>query len=274
MAAPKKTKSKNSKSVKSAETIQDEALDAVQNAPKKKNTSSKKSSGQKTSAKNASAKKPSKKSTKRTAARKSHPAFIWCRFAAAAILVLAVAFILLFDVSRVTSNAMMPTLARNDLVISWAPVWGNIDAAPGTVLLIDNSKSESAPNYLRLIANQSEEISFHSDKITINGTPIDRLLLTNNAIVRPDTEPEIWRETLQNGAKYHIMLPRHAVLGQLTGSIRAQNGAFLAGDNRMASYDSRQNGLFEPQKLRGRALFILESSRNDGIISNWFKSID
>ncbi len=169
---------------------------------------------------------------------------------------------------------MMPTLARNDLVVSWAPIWGNLTPAPGNIILINNNKSDSEPNYLRLIANQSEEISYHSDRISVNGVPIQRLQLTNDAIVRPENEPEIWRETLQNGSKYRIMLPQHAIIGQLHGSVRAQNGAFLAGDNRMASYDSRQNGLFEQNKLRGKALFVLESSRNDGLIANWFKLID
>lgn len=267
----------SSKKTKKTANIEDEALDIIQNAPRKK-ASGKKSSNAKSKTsekKSSSAKTTSRKSNKSKKNQSNSPTVLaWIKFAAAAILLLAVLCAALFDVSRVTSNAMMPTLARNDLVVSWAPIWGNISAHPGHILLVDNGDSESAPNYLRLIANNAEDITYHSDKISVNGTPIDRLLLTNDAIVRPDDEPEIWRETLKNGAKYKIMLPQHAIRGQLDGSIRAQDGAFLAGDNRMASYDSRQNGLFQREKILGRALFVLESARNDGIVAHWLKWID
>ena len=206
--------------------------------------------------------------------RKKSSALGWVRFVAAAVILGIFAFILLFDISRVSTNAMMPALAKNDLVVSWAPPFVTHDCLPGRIVLINNGKNESMSNYLRAIACNSEDVSFVSDRIQINGKWLERLRLTNDAIVRPMNEPEIWREMLPNGARYKIMLPQHAIVGKLQGSLKADKGFFAVGDNRMASYDSRQIGLFEPDLIRGHVLFVLSSTRNDGIIAGLFKWVD
>lgn len=213
-------------------------------------------------------------SAKRRKSSTKHSRFvIWTRFAVAAAAILTLAFVALFDVSRVTSNAMMPALSRGDLVLSWAPVLLSQEFQDGDIVLVKTVR-DSEPNYLRLIASHDEVVDYYDDEISVNGQRLSRLRLTSDAIVRPVDEPEIWRETLPSGARYRIMLPQQALVGALNGSVCADHGAFLAGDNRMASYDSRQNGLYDDSRLRGQALVVLESVRNDGIFGSWLKWVD
>jgi type IV secretory pathway protease TraF len=48
---------------------------------------------------------------------------------------------------------------------------------------------------------------------------------------------------------------------------------FLIGDNRMASYDSRQRGVYSRDQVQGRALFILASARDDALLGHWIKPL-
>lgn len=215
-----------------------------------------------------------KKSTRRKSARKKSLKFLmWIKFGFAAAVILVLVFAALFDVSRVTSNAMMPALSRGDLVLSWAPVLISKNFHDGDIVLV-KQRRDSEPNYLRLIASHDEIVDYSDDEISVNGSRLSRLRLTSDAIVRPDDEPEIWRETLPSGVRYRIMLPQQAVVGDLNGSVCADQGAFLVGDNRMASYDSRQNGLYDDSRLLGQALIVLETVRRDGVIGPWIKWVD
>ncbi|MBQ9394761.1 MAG: signal peptidase I [Proteobacteria bacterium] len=245
--------------------------------PPKKSTRSKKGSGSEVNSsepnEKAARKSPGTASRKRTKRKRAPRVLMWTKFALATAVVLMLAFVALFDVSRVTSNAMMPALSRGDLVLSWAPILVSQEFQDGDIILVKPLR-DSEPNYLRLIANHDEAIDYHDDKISVNGKQLSRLRLTSDAIVRPPEEPEIWRETLPSGARYRIMLPQQAIVGALNGSVCADHGAFLAGDNRMASYDSRQNGLYDDTRLRGQALVVLESVRNDGILGSWLKWVD
>ena len=117
-------------------------------------------------------------------------------------------------------------------------------------------------------------MSYREDALRIDGQAIKRLQLTNTAIARASDDPEIWRETLTNGAAYRIMLPQHAMTGKLEGEVVLDDGVFLVGDNRYASYDSRQSGATDPGQVRGKALIVLESAHNDGILMRFLKWID
>ena len=189
------------------------------------------------------------------------------------VLLLSVLGVYCFDITPVSTNAMLPALNEGDVVLSWSPRWINSNYEPGDVILLANESSESAPNFLRLIA-ENGTVSFKEDEIQIDGNKLKRLQLTNTAIVRPQDEPEIWRETLTNGAAYKIMLPQHAMTGALHGEVMLDKGVFLAGDNRYASYDSRQHGELEREQMRGKALIVLESAKNDGLVGKFIKWIE
>ena len=194
----------------------------------------------------------------------------------AAFIVLAILIILgfyCFDITPVSTNAMLPALNKGDVVLSWAPRWLGADFKPGDVILLDESTNASAPNFLRLIA-ENGTVSFKEDELLIDGDRPQRLQLTNTAIVRPPDEPEIWRETLANGAAYKIMLPQNAMTSALKGEVSLDKGVFLAGDNRYASYDSRQHGAVERNQIRGKALLVLESTKNDGFLGSFIKWIE
>ena len=189
------------------------------------------------------------------------------------VLLLTALSVYCFDITPVSTNAMMPALNEGDVVLSWSPRWIEGNYQPGDVVLLANASTETAPNFLRLIADDGT-VSFREDEIQINGNKLKRLQLTNTAIIRPTDEPEIWRETLTNGTAYKIMLPQHAMTGSLHGEVMLDKGVFLAGDNRYASYDSRQNGELRRDQMRGKALIVLESARNDGVLGRFIKWIE
>lgn len=196
------------------------------------------------------------------------------RLAVLAVVVLVLGTLYCLDFSRVTSNAMMPTLAEGDLVVSWAPRWVNVGYEPGDVVWVNENSSEVAPNFLRLVAKDEAEISYNNDKVRINGVSLERRLLTNDAIVRAPEEPEIWRESLSNGASWRIMLPQQGLYGDNAGRVALKsNDMFLIGDNRMASYDSRQRGVYTREQVQGRALFVLDSARDDALLGHFIKPL-
>ncbi len=217
------------------------------------------------------AKQPSAKRTSGT--KKKTQRHLYIKAAACIFLLLTVLGIYCFDITPVSTNAMMPALNEGDVVLSWSPGWIDSSYEPGDVVLLANASSESAPNFLRLIAEDGT-VSFHEDEIRIDGNKLKRLQLTNTAIIRPQDEPEIWRETLTNGAAYKIMLPQHAMTGSLKGEVVLEKDVFLAGDNRYASYDSRQNGAVDRKQMKGKALLVLESTKDDGFLGKFIKWIE
>ncbi len=216
-------------------------------------------------------KKKGKKKSAKTAKASLSRTLVWLKFVAVFLSVAALASFFLFDVSRVSSNAMMPNFAKGDLIASWAPIWGFEPKDMGEPVLLYTGKSDMEPNVLRVLGMPGDEVSYKDDELTVNGRKPERVQLTNPAIARPDDEPDIWREKLSNAKSYRIMLPQKAVVGPRTGTVDVKDGYFLSGDNRMASYDSRQNGIYKSERIRGRVLVILESSRNDGVFGHWLK---
>ena len=191
-----------------------------------------------------------------------------------AVCAVVIALMTCFDLETASSNAMQPSIGRGDLVLSWAPLLVGADPDPGEIALVEADKSAASPNFLRVAAEGNSEVRFEADQIAINGVAPKRLELTNPAIVRPGGGPDIWRETLANGASYRIMLPEQPLAGPVSGRVQlAQDELFLIGDNRMASYDSRQTGPAPKQRVRGRALFIVRSDSDDGIFGHWIKVI-
>lgn len=174
------------------------------------------------------------------------------------------------DIRTVSSNAMMPTLAKGDIVLVWAPAWFSFGAEVGDVVEIEE-ESAGAPNFLRVMATENARIAFQDDVLRVDGQKLDRLLLTNTSILHPKEEPEIWRETANNGKTYRIMIPQQALVGSLSGEGVVKDGVFCVGDNRMASYDSRQRGVFTRDRIRGRMLIVLESVRDDAVLGRWLK---
>ena len=174
---------------------------------------------------------------------------------------------------------MSPALHRGDIVVSWNPKLFSVSLTPGDIALVrpkndgeNPGDDDLNPNFLRCIASNGEDISFNQDVLQIGGTPIARIPLTADAIVRPPDVPDRWRETLPNGARYEIALPRLRLTGNLSGSLKlSPESYFLAGDNRSASLDSRQNGAFAQSEIRGRARFVVRSAQNDGFIGHFFK---
>lgn len=267
-----------------------ESSDNSDTTPRKR-SSKKSQSGKKSSAKQSkssakqgqtsekeerSSSKRSQTSSKRgNASKRKRPKWVtWLKFALACLAVVTALLVYFFDISRMSSNAMMPTLAKGDLVLSFAPGFVNPDVKPGQIALIPNDHNEAAPNFLRVIANAGESIAYDADRLSINGIALPRVRLTNAAIARPADEPDIWRESIQE-VHYKISLPQRALAGALSGTVQLTDQTFfLAGDNRMASYDSRQAGPTEKSQIRGHALIILESMRNDGVLGHWLKLID
>jgi signal peptidase I len=194
------------------------------------------------------------------------------RIAFLLFIIISTACMVLFDVSEATSGAMMPAIHKGDLVLSWAPWFGSGDHPGGSIVMIGQDDNENAPNFLRVIGVPGNDISFNGDKIEVNGESLTRIALTSEAIARPTDEPLYWRETLPNGVQYRIMLPRQGIAGPVSGKTHVHDNEFFAvGDNRTASYDSRQAGNYPADRVKGQVLFVLKSMENDGILGHWLK---
>ncbi len=189
-----------------------------------------------------------------------------------AAMILCSAFVLLFDVDTVNTVAMQPTLNKGDLVLSWAPVFIKPKLEEGQVYLLKVNPKSKTPNFMRAIACNGQTVSYKEDILKLNGKPIERLPLTNDAITRPKDEPEIWRESLANGTSWRVMIPQNPIIGGETGTLTPEPGAcFMAGDNRMSSFDSRHIGAIKQEDTVGRAMFIIKSSKSDGLIGSFLK---
>ena len=189
--------------------------------------------------------------------------------------ILVIILVYLMDITEVSSNAMMPALSKGDVVLVFAPAWITLDYKVGDIAYIERSSNDLAPNFLRIMGLPAQTIQFEDDQLVIDGIRPKRLQLTNDAIVRPADEPEIWRETLSNEVNYRILIPKQGLHGEIKGKSKIEpESVFIVGDNRMASYDSRQSGAVLQKTLKGKPLFILYSSRNDGILEHWLKGID
>lgn len=200
----------------------------------------------------------------------------WASIILACVVVFSAGFALTTDISTVETNAMMPTLSYGDIILSWSPKFIPYETQPGDIALIDRKSAfgeGSGPNFLRVIS-RGGTIAYRGDRLTLNGEPLKRVLLTNPAIARPAGTPEIWRETLPDGRRYRIMILDDGLIGDDAGEMHLKNdGVFLAGDNRYAAYDSRRAGEFNADQIDGKALFILHSARNDGWFGHWFKML-
>lgn len=190
------------------------------------------------------------------------------------IALLTVLFIYFLDITEVNSNAMMPALSRGDVVVVFAPAFVSLNFESGEIANIERSSNDLAPNFLRVMGVPNQTISYEDDQLVIDGIRPKRFQLTNDAIIRPIDEPDIWRETLSNGMNYRIILPKQGLHGSMRGEFKIESDTyFVVGDNRMASYDSRQSGVIVQKAIKGKPLFILYASHNDGILGHYFKGI-
>ena len=187
---------------------------------------------------------------------------------------LIVLFVYFLDIAEVKTNAMMPSLAKGDVVLVFAPAFVSLSFESGGIGYMERSSKDLAPNFLRVVGGPGQIIRYDDDQLVIDGISPKRLRLTNEAIIRPADEPEIWRETLSNGRSYRILLPKQGLHGSIHGEFNLEPETFfVVGDNRMASYDSRQMGAVPQKSLTGKPLFILYSSHNDGILGHYLKGI-
>lgn len=248
---------------KSASTKNNSTTNETKNN-KTKNKSNRVFQKQKSDAQNTSSRKRASSKKKKTS---RHPVLQLTCYCVLFFILLA---ILLFDIDQVDTVAMQPALHKDDLVVSFAPPFVHPIPSVGQVYHI-HSENE-APNFLRLIICGEHTVTYDEDVIRLNGKALKRLKLTNDAIARPADAPEIWRESLESGQQWRIMLPQLPIRSHLHGRVSVPASAcFAAGDNRMSSYDSRHFGPIDQQNITGKALFILRTTQSDGIFGPFIK---
>ncbi|MEM7194813.1 MAG: signal peptidase I [Pseudomonadota bacterium] len=163
------------------------------------------------------------------------------------ILLLLVSVVLtrgfLIDVSRVTSDSMLPVLRTNDLLL--VKKWPPRNMRHGALYLI-NFKDKEGSYVKRLIGLPGDTVTMRGNHVSLNYKPITEL--------EPLNGRELFRERIKE-THYQIMdrynitrrFSRHFPLGQ--------NEFFFIGDNRSNSSDSRIYGAIGIDDVVGEILF-------------------
>ena len=149
-----------------------------------------------------------------------------------------------------------------------------LEYKPGNVVLL--SRTDTSPNVLRVIANNKEKLRIKNASLTIDEKIVGHKNVISNALRLDQSQTQEFVETLPNSYTYRIQWPALPLLSTQTRETQlGENEAYLLGDNRFSSYDSRQFGAVSESELRGKVLLVLRAAKeNNGIIGSWIKIFD
>jgi len=158
-----------------------------------------------------------------------------------------------YEIYRLPSKSMAPTLLSGDYFIIDTWRYRNADAAIGDIVVFESP--QSGVNYVkRVIGISRDEVRYERHRLTINGeiVPLKQY---------PDAAPADHRFIELLGDREHEVLITNARFTANDGVFRVPEGHyFLLGDNRDNSRDSRHIGMIPRDKIIGRIAHVYYSS--------------
>lgn len=161
-----------------------------------------------------------------------------------------------FDVHRISSTAMEPTLPRGSLVISARRGLNGALAtstlARGDLLIFEYPKDPNQTFVKRLIGLPGDRVEIDAKGIRING------VAAHHERLRSIWQHEVWRESWQS-TSYSIQRQLESTHTSPSGTWVVPDAQyFVLGDNRDNSLDSRYWGFVPANALRGRVVYVLK----------------
>ncbi len=160
---------------------------------------------------------------------------------------------LTFKLYRVPQAGMYPTIAAGDLVVARRSPYASVnDIARGDIVVFETEKEGKRFDYVfRVVGLPSERIAIVDDVLVIDDVRLGRERL------RSERDKAIYSERAGN-LTYSIALPEPASDPKWSTMKERKLGpdeVFLMGDNRHASYDSRELGPVKLDRIVGRVVW-------------------
>jgi signal peptidase I len=137
-----------------------------------------------------------------------------------------------FDIYRIPSSSMLPTLVPNDHIYVSASGYNSETIQRNDVLVFFYPDGSRTPYIKRLIALAGDRVRIENFIVYVNGKPLPQLYINTTRLRKSSSRymPE-------------IQIPK----GHL----------FLLGDNRDNSWDSRFFGVLPEKNVIGKAVFLI-----------------
>lgn len=181
----------------------------------------------------------------------------------------------------VASDSMYPTLGEGDLLLIDRTAYNEDLPAVGDVVIVSEVDNINAPLSVgRIIAIPGDTISVNEAVPAVNGTPLNRTIISENILLDagvplPVIQPvdqfggswNTWGETSgKTGAPTYLTSENHYVLGSnWSPQLLGPDTYFVLHDNRSRMGDSREGGPVHRNMILGRALFVTFSSTEYGV---------
>jgi signal peptidase I len=205
---------------------------------------------------------------------------------------------LIVEPFRVPSGSMEPTLVAGDFIgaMKYAYGWSHVSASPlplphvagrlfgssakhGDVVVFRNERDQNATYVKRVVGLPGDRVQMRGGILHVNGEAAKVALVNSFDSVDPAGKPArvyVFDETIPGGCPHRIQSYVHADgaeggRGGDTEEVLVPAGKyFVLGDNRDASYDSRdvRVGLVPSEDVIGKAAFIFLSVEDDSALKS------
>jgi signal peptidase I len=181
----------------------------------------------------------------------------------------------------IASDSMYPTLGEGDLLLIDRTAYNEHLPEVGDIVIFSEIDSTNAPLSVgRIIAIPGDTISVNEAIPSINGTPLNRIIISENLLLEasvplPVIQPidefggswNTWGESFEGmDSVSYLTSENHYVMGSnWSPHLLSPDNYFLLHDNRSRIGDSRERGPIHSDMILGRALFIAFSSTEYGV---------